>query len=205
MQSLPTKRQKEIAEYLYSEMSKHGIMPTQRDIAARFGFSSRNAVRSHLRLMEKKGMITRLPGKARGLKLNQSASAGIPLLGRIVAGEPQAALQETDESVPVSSQLFRGTDLFALRVKGDSMKDAGILHGDIAVLNRQPDIRDGEIAAVLFNDDATLKYFHRRRGSIVLRGANTSFSDIVIQIDAQSSLRILGKYVGLVRPKAGAI
>lgn len=180
-------------------------MPTQREIAERFEFASPNAVRSHLRLMEKKGMLAWLPGKARGLKLKHSAATGIPLLGRIVAGTPQEAIQDEVEVVPVSPQFFRGSDLFALRVKGESMKDAGILPGDLAIMNRQQDVADGDIAAVLIDDDATLKFLHRHRGTVVLRGANPTFRDIVIRGEDLHTLRILGKYVGLVRQQGGAV
>lgn len=180
-------------------------MPTQREIAARFGFASPNAVRSHLRLMENKGMLSRLPGKARGLKLRCVTPAGIPVLGSIAAGNPRAALQDADDIVPVSPQFFHGTDLFALRVKGDSMKNAGILPGDIAVLNRQQDVADGEIAAVLLEDDATLKFLYRRGGAVVLRGANPAFPDIVIRSSDSRSLQVLGKYVGLIRLQGGAV
>ena len=107
--------------------------------------------------------------------------------------------------LPVPPQLFRGTDLFALRVKGDSMKDAGILSGDIAVLNRQQDVADGEIAAVLLDDDATLKYLFRRRGTVVLQGANPGFPDVVLRADEVRTLRILGKFVGLIRQQGGAL
>jgi repressor LexA len=149
-------------------------------------------------------MVARLPGKARGLKLSCVARAGIRVLGSIAAGNPREALQDSDELIPVSPQFFRGTDLFALRVKGDSMKDVGILPGDIAVMNRQPDVADGEIAAVLLDDDATLKFLHRQGGAIVLRGANPAFPDIVLQSAESRSLRILGKYVGLIRQQGGA-
>ena len=98
-----------------------------------------------------------------------------------------------------SPKLFRGKDLFALRVKGDSMKDAGILPGDIAVLNRQQDVAEGEIAAVLLDNDATLKFVLRRNGTVILRGANPTFRDIVIERDDSRSLSILGQYVGLIR------
>jgi len=179
-------------------------MPTQREIAAEFGFASPNSVRTHLRLMEKKGMVSLLRGKARGLRLTISMSSGIPLVGKIAAGTPQEAIQTPEEFLPVPPEFFRGTDLFALRVKGDSMRDAAILHGDIAVINRQEDVADGDIAAVLLDEDATLKYFHRRRGSVVLRGANPTFSEIVIRADEARTLRILGRYVGLVR-KQGEI
>ena len=145
-------------------------------------------------------MVARLPGKARGLKLVVSVSpSGIPIAGRIAAGVPREATQDVDEILPVSSKFFGGTDLFALRVKGDSMKDAGIFSGDIAVMNRQQDVIDGEIAAVLLDDEATLKFVYRRSGDVILRGANSDFPDIVIRPDESRSLRILGKYVGLVR------
>lgn len=179
-------------------------MPTHREIAARFGFASPNSVRSHLRLMEKKGMVARSPGKARSLKLTISLPSGIPVLGRVAAGEPQEAFQNIEEFLPLSPQLFRGRELFALRVKGDSMKDAGILPGDIAVMNRQPDVADGEIAAVLLEDDATLKFVYRRDGRVVLRGANPAFTDIVVSREDSRSLCILGKYVGLIRREGGA-
>lgn len=155
--------------------------------------------------MAKKGMVSVLPGKARGLKLIIHVPSGIPVLGRIAAGAPRQAIQDADEILPVSPQFFPGTDLFALRVKGDSMKDVGILSGDIAVLNRQQDVGDGEIAAVLLDDDATLKFVYHRSKTVVLRGANSFFSDIVIRNDESRSLRILGKYVGLIRRQGGVI
>jgi len=181
------------------------MMPTQREIAERFGFASPNAVRSHLRLMEKKGMLALLPGKARGLRLKPSLATGIPVLGRIAAGTPVEAHENYDDFVPVSPHFFRGSDLFALLVKGDSMKDAGIFPGDIAIINRQQDVADGDIAAVLIDDDATLKFLHRRRGMVLLRGANSTFRDIVIRSAETRSLRILGRYVGLVRQQGGVV
>jgi repressor LexA len=202
MHAPPTERQREIVEYLESEMRQRGMMPTQREIATRFGFASLNSVRSHLRLMENKGMIERLPNKARGLRLTRSSFGEIQLLGHIVAGQPQLAFQDTEEVVSVSPRMFRGPDLFALRVKGASMKDAGILPGDIAVLNRQQDIDDGEIAAVLLEDEATLKFLYRRQGTVVLRGANAAFRDIIVR--KGESVCVLGKYVGLIRPHGGA-
>ena len=199
MPSLPTERQQQIASFLHSESRKRGSAPTQREIAERFGFASLNSVRSHLRLMEKKGMLNRLPGKARGLKLKHRPPVGIPLVGPIAAGHPQLALQGSDEIVPVSPEFFQGSELFALRVRGESMKNAGILPGDIAVMNRQSEVADGEIAAVLLDDEATLKYFYRPNGAVILRGANPAFPDIVIRSDEQRSVQILGKYVGLIR------
>ena len=199
MHSRPTERQRQIASFLNSESRKRGISPTQREIAEHFGFASLNSVRSHLRLMEKKGMLNRLPGKARGLTLNRSPAMGIPLVGHIAAGDPQIAFQEPEEIVLASPELFPGSELFALRVKGDSMKDAGILRGDIVVMNRQSEVADGEIAAVLLDDEATLKYLYRPGGTVLLRGANPAFPDIVIREGGPRSVRVLGRYVGLIR------
>lgn len=179
-------------------------MPTHREIANRFQFASVNSVRSHLRLMERKGMLARQSGKARSLRLIVAPS-GIPLLGQIAAGNPLEAFQHIDEFLPLSPAMFRGNQLFALRVKGESMKDVGILPGDIAVVNRQQDVTDGEIAAVLLEDDATLKFVHRRNGAVVLRGANAAFRDIVIRRNDARALRILGKYVGLIRKHGGTV
>jgi repressor LexA len=204
VQSVPTPRQQEIAEFLEAEFRRRGMMPTHREIAGRFGFASPNSARTHLRLMAKKGMVTLLPGKARGLKLTVNVSSGIPVLGCIAAGHPKEAHQDAEEILPVSQQFFCGTDLFALRVKGDSMKDVGILPGDIAVLNRQQDVADGEIAAVLLDNDATLKFVHRRSGTVVLRAANSLVPNNIIRCDDSRSLRILGKYVGLVRRHGGS-
>jgi repressor LexA len=144
-------------------------------------------------------MLNRLPGKARGLTLKRAPSVGIPLLGHIAAGDPQIAFQDPEEFILASPELFSGSELFALRVKGESMKDAGILPGDIAVMNRQSEVADGEIAAVLLDDEATLKHVYRPHGRVVLRGANPAFLDIVIREGGLRSVCILGKYVGLIR------
>jgi len=175
------------------------MAPTYREIADRFGFSSANAVRSHLRLMAKKGMVTLPRGKARGLKVMSVLSQGIHLLGSIAAGQPLDADQNTDEVLPIAPSFFGGIELFALRIRGDSMKDAGIFSGDVVVVNRQQDVSDGEIAAVLIENEATLKFVFRQNGTVTLRGANPAFSDIVIRGDDSRSVRILGKYVGLIR------
>jgi repressor LexA len=204
MSAAPTPRQLEIAEFLDAEHRRRGVMPTHREIAARFQFASVNSVRSHLRLMERKGMLARQPGKARSLRLIVGP-AGIPLLGHIAAGNPFEAFQHIEEFLSVSPDIFPGNQLFALRVRGESMREAGILAGDIAVLNRQQDVNDGEIAAVLLDHDATLKFVHRRKGAVVLRGANPTFRDIVVRRDDPRTLRILGKYVGLVRRHGGSL
>lgn len=201
MASLPREREKQIKSFLESDSRKRGVARTQREIRERLGFASLNSVRSHLRLTEKKGMLHRLPGKARRLELRKSPAMGIPLVRRISAGHPLLAREAESEIVPVSPHLFAGSGLFALRVKGDSMKDGGILAGDIAVMARQSDGAEGEIAAVLLDDEGRLKHVWRYSGEVVLRGANAAFPDIVIRNGELGLVQILGKYVGLLRPR----
>ncbi|MFP4166572.1 MAG: transcriptional repressor LexA [Opitutales bacterium] len=200
MPSKLTQRQREIVTFLETFQREHGMMPTCQEIADAFGFGSPNAVPSHLRLLEKKGVIERFPGKARGLRLLRVPEPeGIPVLGEIAAGDPILAAEASGEYLPVADNLFAGSDVFALRIRGDSMMDRGIFDGDYAVIHAQTDVDDGEIAAVLRDDEATLKVVLRPDAhSLVLRGANPAFPDIVIR-EGEAHPRILGKYVGLIR------
>lgn len=195
----PTKRQQEIADFIAERMSRGDGAPTEREIKDRFGFKSPFAARSHLAAMEKKGMIHREPGKARSIRLTRKTAEGIPILGVIPAGAPMAAFEQMDEILPVPRGLFPGDALFGLRVKGESMVGKGIFSGDIAVLNRQPEVRDGEIAAVLLDDDATLKIFRRERGAVVLHAANPEVKKRVLSEDDHGTVLILGRFVGLIR------
>lgn len=200
MSSEPTQRQQQIVDFLEFFQREHGMMPTCQEIAEAFEFRSPNAVSSHLDLLAKKGVVERIPGKARGLRLvRRSKPAGIPVLGEIAAGDPILAAEASGEYLPVSGELFAGSDLFAVRVRGDSMIEKGIFDGDYAVIRAQTDVQDGEIAAVLRDDEATLKIVLRPGPDcLILRGANPSFSDIVIR-EGEAVPRILGRYVGLIR------
>ncbi len=144
-------------------------------------------------------MLERSPRKARSLKLTITLPSGIPLLGKIAAGNPLEAVENSEEFLPLPPKLFRGNRLFALEITGDSMKGAGIFSKDIVIINSQQDVNDGEIAAVLLENEATLKFLHRRNGRLILRGANPTFRDIVVDAGDSSSVRVLGKYVGLLR------
>lgn len=159
--------------------------------------------------MEKKGIVIREPGKARALRMGprhqsraskrNSFNVGIPLIGHIPAGVPFVALQETGEKLPVAASLFHGAELFALKVQGHSMRDAGIFHGDIAILNRQEQVSEGQIAAVLIDSDTTLKRFHRSGENVVLRAANPDFDDIVVRPSDDRQVTIAGRLVGVLR------
>jgi len=200
-----TYRQQQVLGFVQSRHRENGLVPTLQEIADHLGLKSPNSVRQHLRLIEKKGFVQRIPGRSRGLMLprpedqNQSGSVSVPLLGRIQAGMPVLAQEEAEEHLTLPAQLFRGRGLFALRVRGTSMNAAGILDGDMAVLDEKREVKNGSIAAVLIEDDATLKRVYRTRRGLSLKADNPTFPEINLQASDARRVRILGLLVGIVR------
>lgn len=200
-----TARQQQVLAFVEDRQQQTGFAPTLQETAKHFGFKSQNTVREHLRLIQKKGFVHRVPGRSRALvvvRVNGSSntdSVRVPLLGRIPAGNPVTADEEREALLTLPSQFFRGRQLFALRVHGNSMKDAGILNGDIAVLDASRDALDGSISAVLIDDEATLKRVYRKPEGLVLKAENTDFRDIKISPAEAEQTRIVGVLVGVVR------
>lgn len=209
MPQAPTAKQQHLLDHIREWERKYACTPTQTELAKACGYRSTNAVRSHLQRLEKKGLLVRQPHKARAVFLAKSGRKKtqqvreerneIPLLGNIAAGPLIEAIENREKSLPLSPALFQGVDLFALKVCGDSMKEAGILSGDIAIINRQPDITKFDIAAVMLDGEVTLKRVIKRVDKVVLQAANSEFKDLVIPLHEGSNLSILGKMVGLVR------
>ncbi len=199
-----THRQRQVFDFIRTCAEKSGSAPTLEEICSHFDFKSRNSARQHLRLMEKKGHLELLPGRARGIRLPQQ-SAGpqpvslVPLVGRIAAGDPIGAIEHVEATIAVPNNLWRGDNLFALRVRGDSMIGAGIFDGDIAVVNAQPVAENGTIAAVVIGDDITLKRCFRSANDIRLRAENSRYSDLVIDPRDSDDIRIVGVLVGTLR------
>ena len=226
---LLTKRQQEIWEFLIAYVDDHGYPPTVREIGEQVGLASPSTVHAHLANLERAGLIKRDPTKPRALELTgrvkpeadgheggsagyRSGSAGyrdgvhaLPLLGQIAAGGPLLAEQNVEAYLSVPEPLSRGGEEFLLRVRGDSMQDAGILEGDYVVVRRQQDARDGEIVVALVGDDeaadeATVKRFFREgpagsKGSRVrLQPENQAHQPIYA-----SHVQILGKVTGVFR------
>lgn len=204
-----TSAQKRVYDHIREWAKRHGNTPTQTELAKACGFSSTNGVRTHLRALEGKGWITLERGKARSIRvlsaprphreLHPPPNGTIPLLGAIPAGPLAEAIESADEELPISPVLFRGTNLFALRVTGDSMRDAGIHLNDIAIIDRQAEVADGTIAAVKIDGEATLKRVMRSGGNLVLRPANQAVKEMVIEPDSGLPVEIIGKLVGIVR------
>ena len=201
-----TGKQSKIYEFIVEWQTAKGYPPTQAEIREHFGFGSLNAVRSHLALIEKKSFIRLDHKKARGIQLAsipkpiiRQQENSIPLLGNIAAGVPIWAEQNFEGYLPISPVLFGGSELFALRVMGDSMTGAGIRNGDIAVIQRQDFVENGEIAAVLIEQEATLKRVYLSSDSLVLKADNPGFGDLKYTSGKSDAIRILGRYQGIVR------
>jgi repressor LexA len=201
-----TDKQSKIYEFIGACQMEKGYPPTQEEIRDHFKFGSLNAVRSHLSLIEKKGYIRLNCGKARGIQLALSPEPvfrqqenSIPLLGSVSAGLPIWAEQNFENHLSIHPSLFGGGELFALRVFGDSMKGAGIRNGDIAIVQRRDSVENGEIAAVLIEQEATLKRVFLSSDSIVLKAENPAFKDLRYTKGKSDLIRILGRYRGIVR------
>jgi repressor LexA len=198
-----TKRQEEILAFLIDSIRDRGLPPTITEICERFNFSSTNAAHCHLRALQNKGYILRSEKKARDITvtpkastvLYQTGAAMAPLVGHVAAGVPMLAEENIEDHVPVASDLAeRGA--FCLRVRGDSMIEAGILHGDIVVVDHSRRPREGDIVVALVDDDATVKYYHPKGHDIILKPANSAMEPIVA--DARA-VQIQGVVVALQR------
>ncbi|MFC1497214.1 transcriptional repressor LexA [Verrucomicrobiota bacterium] len=198
-----TKNQERIFKYITDHADANGRPPTVREIMKHFKFRSPNAVTQHLRLIENKGYISRAHGKARGIEImveqekKNDDTVSIPLVGTIAAGSPVTAIENVECSVALDKDLFKGENIFSLRVKGNSMKGIGVLDGDIAVIQQQSTARQQDIVAVIIEEEATLKRFIKENNRVILRAENPEFSDIVVEADKQ--LHIAGKLIGVIR------
>jgi repressor LexA len=199
---LLTPRQKEIWDYLLTYVEKHGYPPTVREIGQAVGLASPSTVHAHLANLERAGLLKRDPTKPRALELiarEREEEHKLPLLGQVAAGTPLLAEENIDDYLAVPEPLSRGGEEFLLRVKGESMVNAGILDGDFVVVRRQQDARDGEIVVALAGEDesaneATVKRFFREDGRVRLQPENDALEPIYAQ-----HVQVLGKVIGVFR------
>ena len=196
-----TERQKMVLDFILSEVEKRGCPPTFREIGKRFGIKSTNGVNVTLRALEKKGYLKRRLRVSRGMEIVGGVfrySRRVPILGRVAAGEPLLAEQNIDGEISVDNSYFEGENVFALRVRGDSMENAGIFDGDHVFVRHQSTCNSGDIVVAIIGDEATVKYYYPEKGKIRLEPANENYGPIVIE-DNTPGFRIIGKVIGLIR------
>jgi len=204
-----TKRQKEILEFIKKTTFKKGVSPTFREIMQFFGFKSIKTVQDHLKALEKKGYIKKDPNKSRSIVLDDFSKAlkdtiRVPILGQISAGKPILAEENIEGYINLDKFLIKHSkDIFALKVKGDSMTGAGILDGDYVIVKKQPTVENGSIACILIDNEATVKRFYKKENYIELKPENPDYKPIIKTRDTTTDILILGKVVGVFRTIAG--
>jgi repressor LexA len=202
-----TDRQRQVLEFIDGEVRRRGYPPSVREIGEAVGLSSSSTVHAHLAALQDKGYLKRDPTKPRAMELVYESESGnaierrpgrhIPLVGDVAAGTGVLAAENIEESVPVPEDFTGAGQLFMLRVRGDSMVEAGILDGDYVVVRQQPDADPGEVVvAGIPGEEATVKTYLRRRGKVVLRPENPWMSEMVFEPEDVS---IYGKVVTLLR------
>lgn len=206
--SEPTRRQRQILEFIKTRFQKSGFSPTIAEIQEDFSFKSPNAVQEHLKALENKGCIRRTPNKWRGLEIigssqkrtenNNQSTVTVPIVGDIAAGSPIFAEENLEGTISIDRSLVRGANrLFALRVQGESMVKAGICSGDIIIARRQSEANNGDIVVALLENHATVKRLKRRKNSIFLKPENDAMEPI--KINRESEFKILGKVIASMR------
>jgi repressor LexA len=213
-----TARQEEILRLVQNSISENGAPPTRSEIAQKLGFASANAAEEHLKALAKKGYLELSPGTSRGIRLCESirqtaqqlnlpsqmiAQLTLPLIGRVAAGSPILAMEHIEKQVPVDPSLFsQGAD-YLLKVKGLSMRDAGILDGDYLAVKKTSEARNGDIVVARIEDEVTVKRWLKTKTTngvqIQLIAENPDFEPIIIENDGRD-FSIEGLAVGLIRP-----
>ena len=189
-----TAQQIKVFDVIKESVQSNGYPPTRAEIAKILDFKSVNAAESHIKALVKKGVIEKVPGSSRGIKLVEEIS-GIPLIGSVAAGSPIMAYENVEKTIH-SNPLNKSVDFF-LRVQGESMIDAGILDNDLVGVRKTKNAENGEIVVARLEDEVTLKRFKKDSSGIRLVAENKSFSDI--RVDETSNFSIEGKAVGIIR------
>tara|TARA_R110002096_G_scaffold22547_8_gene72333 strand:- start:37344 stop:37961 length:618 start_codon:yes stop_codon:yes gene_type:complete len=195
-----TPRQKQILELIQDVIHETGMPPTRAEIAAELGFKSANAAEEHLRALQRKGVLELVPGASRGIQLKDSLrdQMGLPLVGRVAAGSPILAEEHIETHYRIDPQLFNPKPHYLLRVQGMSMRDAGILDGDLVAVHRTPEVRSRQIIVARLDDEVTVKRYRQSGTLVSLLPENVDFEPIEVDLRTQS-LVIEGVVVGVIR------
>ncbi|MCK9564218.1 MAG: transcriptional repressor LexA [Bacteroidales bacterium] len=196
-----THRQQQILDLIREAIEATGYPPTRAEIATRFGFKSPNAAEAHLRALRDKGAIELIPGTSRGIRLAREQS-GLPVVGRVAAGDPILAEQNIEDFVSIPSALFHPAADYLLRVRGDSMRDGGILDGDLLAVHSTPVADSGQMVVARIDDEVTVKILKKTRSpsQIQLLPQNADYEPIVVDL-RQQAFAIEGLGVGVIRTR----
>ncbi len=203
-----TDRQKEILNFITEHIEFNGFPPTYREIAKHFNLASTFGVKRHLEALTKKGYINVESNSSRALSLTELSLAKtgtryleiieLPIVGRVAAGYPILAEENIEGTLSIQSNLLNNrNESFGLKVKGDSMIDAGIFEGDVVIVNKQPDAKNGDIVVAMLHDEATLKRYQRKGTVVQLIPENTNYN--VIEVNNMEEFSIIGRVLGVFR------
>ncbi len=190
-----TPKQKQVLKFIYECIRSNQLPPTIREIASRFHFSSTGTVRDHLKALVKKGYLNIEEGKSRAIELVREALFQVPVLGRVRAGQPIYAVEDLEGYLDLDQVIFPERDVFALRVQGDSMIEAGIMPNDFILVKRQEMAKVGEIVIALLGEEVTVKKLAKRDGRYYLDPANPHYKPLLVT----SELTIIGKVINVLR------
>lgn len=201
-----TNRQQQVLDYIRQIVAERGYPPSVREIGEAVGLNSPSSVHAHLNSLVEAGLVKRDPSKPRAIVVTDASDSSaapsdrrmrdVPVLGRIAAGTPILAAEHVDEVMPLPTELVGEGPVFLLEVKGDSMIDAGIHEGDLVAIHKQPDANDGEIVAVLIDDEeATVKRLRRKDGKVYLHSENPAYEPMVFT----EGVELIGKVVSVLR------
>ncbi|MEQ1661573.1 MAG: transcriptional repressor LexA [Thiobacillus sp.] len=191
-----TPRQQEILNLIREWIETTGLPPTRMEIAQHFGFSSPNAAEQHLKVLAKKGALDLVPGTSRGIRLK--GDGGVPLIGQVAAGSPILAQENIERHYQFDPAMFSPRADYLLKVRGMSMKDIGILDGDLLAVHRSAEAKTGQVVVARIGDEVTVKRFQQRGHTVQLMPENTDFQPIVVDLKRQE-LVIEGVAVGVIR------
>jgi len=198
MQNL-TKRQSQILKMIRNFIDNTGIPPTRSDICQRFGFHSPTAAEDHLKALARKGAIELLSGTSRGIRLvNEAVFSGLPIVGRVAAGEPILAEEHIEDYIELDAKHFSPRAHYLLRVRGHSMRGVGILNGDLLAVHKSKEARSGQIVVARVGDEVTVKRFRRRGNKVILHAENPDFDPIEVDL-RDEDFNVEGLAVGVVR------
>ncbi|ORF45884.1 transcriptional repressor LexA [Gilliamella apicola] len=199
-----TERQRQIYDLIKDNIQTTGMPPTRAEIAQKLGFRSANAAEEHLKALAKKGAIEMIAGSSRGIRLllesqeEQNDFQGIPLIGQVAAGSPILAQEHIESHYQVDPSLFKPHADFLLRVHGMSMKDIGIIDGDLLAVHKTQEVKNGQVVVARIDDEVTVKRLSRKGKHVQLIAENEEFSPIEVDLEKQS-FAIEGIAVGIIR------